>query len=76
MLMIVSAGGSGKRFEHCIGVAYLAKTFCRMLRERQPDNLREDLRITPQDELCVEIAGLCHDLGHVSLSLLLVPSAR
>lgn len=66
VIYLRDSGGSGRRFEHCIGVAHLARTFCRMLREGQPDQLREELRISPQDELCVEIAGLCHDLGHVS----------
>ena len=55
----VFAGAASRRFEHCVGVSYLAKQFVAQLRERQPD-----LGITDEDVLCVEIAGLCHDLGH------------
>ena len=42
-----------------IGVAHLARTFVRKLRDQQPE-----LDITEGDALCVEVAGLCHDLGH------------
>jgi HD superfamily phosphohydrolase len=55
----VFSGASSKRFEHCIGVSHLAKTFAKKLSSEQPS-----LNITPSDILCVEIAGLCHDLGH------------
>ena len=55
----VFPGAASKRFEHCIGVAHLAKTFVKQLKLNQPE-----LEITVQDELCVEIAGLCHDIGH------------
>ncbi|MCL4133582.1 UNVERIFIED_CONTAM: hypothetical protein GTU68_029366, partial [Idotea baltica] len=47
------------RFEHCIGVSHVAGVLARALKERQPE-----LKITDKDVLCVELAGLCHDLGH------------
>ena len=39
-------------------VSYLAGEFLRVLSSNQPD-----LDISPIDILCVQIAGLCHDLG-------------
>lgn len=47
------------RFEHSIGTSYIAGKLIRHLRKSQPS-----LKITNADELCVMIAGLCHDLGH------------
>lgn len=55
----VFPGAASHRFEHCLGVCYLASVFIHRLRENQPE-----LNITDVDALCVEIAGLCHDLGH------------
>lgn len=49
------------RFEHSIGVAYLARHACTQLRGKHPE-------ITDREVLCVEIAGLCHDLGHGAYS--------
>lgn len=31
-------------------------------------NSGSDISVTPEERLCVEIAGLCHDLGHGPLS--------
>ena len=47
------------RFEHSLGVAHLGKELLRRLKDRQPE-----LVITKDDILCIELAGLCHDLGH------------
>jgi HD superfamily phosphohydrolase len=55
----VYPGAASHRFEHCIGVAFLARNFILKLRENQPE-----LNITDEDIVCIELAGLCHDLGH------------
>ncbi|KAH8115674.1 hypothetical protein DFH11DRAFT_1299236 [Phellopilus nigrolimitatus] len=55
----VWAGASHNRFEHCIGVAHLAGMLVERLKTMQPE-----LGITERDVRCVQLAGLCHDLGH------------
>ncbi|XP_078356176.1 deoxynucleoside triphosphate triphosphohydrolase SAMHD1-like isoform X2 [Oculina patagonica] len=55
----VYPSASHNRFEHSIGTSYLAGKLVKKLQKRQPD-----LGITKEDILCVQIAGLCHDLGH------------
>ncbi|KZV66771.1 HD-domain/PDEase-like protein [Peniophora sp. CONT] len=52
-------GAAHNRFEHSLGTAYLSRQIILAIRSRQPE-----LEITDRDVRCVELAGLCHDLGH------------
>jgi len=54
----VYPSGNHTRFEHSLGVMYLAGELCDALKKTG------QVEITAKDKLCVEIAGLCHDLGH------------
>ncbi|XP_076810033.1 deoxynucleoside triphosphate triphosphohydrolase SAMHD1-like isoform X4 [Clavelina lepadiformis] len=55
---LIYPGASHNRFEHCIGTSHLAGELARTLQDKHPDLVDDN------DVLCVEIAGLCHDLGH------------
>jgi HD superfamily phosphohydrolase len=48
-----------KRYEHCVGVAYLSRRVGEFLAASQPE-----LNITSKQIRWLEIAGLCHDIGH------------
>ncbi|KZV84599.1 HD-domain/PDEase-like protein [Exidia glandulosa HHB12029] len=52
-------GAAHNRFEHCLGVAHLCERIVTTLQQAQPG-----LGITERDKFCVQLAGLCHDLGH------------
>lgn len=59
-------GATHNRFEHSIGGLYTITSVCHLatlllkhLRDEQPE-----LAITPRDVKCVQLAALCHDLGH------------
>ncbi|XP_048247875.1 deoxynucleoside triphosphate triphosphohydrolase SAMHD1-like isoform X4 [Haliotis rufescens] len=53
----VYPGAAHNRFGHSIGTYYLAGTFARILQQEYPDLKDDEIK-------CIEIAGLCHDLGH------------
>ena len=55
----VFPGASHNRFEHSIGVAYLARKLLRNILKNQ-----SEIKINKAFLDIIEIAGLCHDLGH------------
>jgi len=56
---LIFPGASHNRFEHCLGVSHLAGTLLNRFRKIQPN-----LGIDDNDIKCIQLAGLCHDLGH------------
>ena len=59
----VFPGATHTRFEHSLGVGYLARKSLESLQRRQPE-----LKIDEYTILTFQLAGLCHDLGHGPLS--------
>lgn len=50
-----------------IRVCHLAGGLVRALKNQISEDLKKKgVEITEKDELCVEIAALCHDLGKIS----------
>uniref|UniRef100_A0A9J8CHY8 HD domain-containing protein n=1 Tax=Cyprinus carpio carpio TaxID=630221 RepID=A0A9J8CHY8_CYPCA len=63
---LVYPGATHTRFEHSLGMAYLAGRMIKVLQEDQPnavEKIKQDL-IDEKDVLCVQIAALCYNLGH------------
>ena len=60
---LVFPSATHTRFEHSLGVAWLAGRLIRVLADAHPE-----LAITPREMLCIELAGLLHDVGHGIMS--------
>jgi HD superfamily phosphohydrolase len=56
---LVYSSADHNRYQHSIGVAYLAREMCSRIRNKQ-----RSLGATDKDILCVTLAGLLHDIGH------------
>lgn len=54
----VFSSACGNRFEHSIGVGFLANKFGTCLKKKYPDKVNDNIIE------CLTIAGLCHDIGH------------
>ena len=59
LVELVFPGASHNRLAHSIGVSFLGGETMRTLQKEQPK-----LNISDRDIVLVELAGLCHDLGH------------
>ncbi|XP_073697745.1 deoxynucleoside triphosphate triphosphohydrolase SAMHD1-like isoform X2 [Garra rufa] len=62
---LVYPGATHTRFEHSLGMAYLAGSMIKVLQEEQQKALqttKQDLA-DEKDVLCVQIAALCYNLG-------------
>lgn len=60
----VYPGACHSRFEHSIGTSYLARRLGEELQKKISPQESSELEITKKEILCLEVAGLCHDLGH------------
>lgn len=72
----VYPGASHNRFEHSIGTCYLASKLANQLQSKLDEDINkmkeskkdysrlEKAVMTEKEKLCIEIAALCHDLGH------------
>jgi HD superfamily phosphohydrolase len=72
-LYYVYPAASHNRFEHSMGTCYLAGVYGRILQKKVDIILKQGAnggdeklpgKVTDKDILCLEIAGLCHDIGH------------
>lgn len=63
-------GADHTRFAHCIGVSHLCGVFVDNLKLRLKSHEREltDELLGDKMRLCIQIAGLCHDIGHCAFS--------
>ena len=59
LLEHVFPGGSHNRFEHIIGVYYLADKYIDLLNKNNQCH-----KFTDKEKRCIKLAGLFHDLGH------------
>lgn len=57
----VYPGGVHTRFEHSLGTCHITGVFLNYLKQRNP---HISSILTDKKCLCIEIAALCHDLGH------------
>ena len=59
---------SHSRIEHTLRIYHLTKTDVQKIKKLEEEILSpEKEKMTPHDQLCVEIAALLHDLGHGNL---------